>query len=166
METREWRFIDKSEWGEGAWQSEPDKVQWMDPATGLPCLILRHPQHGQLCGYVGVGPDHPMHGAGYDLAGDINVHGGLTFADHCSGDERGICHVVDAGEPDNVWWFGFDCGHAGDYSPGHEARMREVLGRDYHPIPMGPWGADVYRDIEYVRAEVTRLASQLAGVPV
>ncbi len=30
METKEWRFIDKSKWGEGPWQSEPDKMQWLD----------------------------------------------------------------------------------------------------------------------------------------
>lgn len=45
-------------WGNGAWVDEPDKAQWRDEATGLPCLLVRN-QLGALCGYVGVYPDHP-----------------------------------------------------------------------------------------------------------
>jgi hypothetical protein len=34
-----------------------------------------------------------------------------------------------------VWWFGFDCGHAFDFAPGMEARMRacEAELHDDHP---------------------------------
>lgn len=53
METIEYRTADKSQWGEGPWTAEPDKRQWRDEATGLPCLIVRGP-HGAFCGYVGV----------------------------------------------------------------------------------------------------------------
>jgi hypothetical protein len=38
MDTIEYRTIDKSQWGPGPWQDEPDKKQWQDEATGLPCL--------------------------------------------------------------------------------------------------------------------------------
>lgn len=41
MQTKQWTTIDKSAWPRGAWDDEPDKVQWQDPATGLPCLIDR-----------------------------------------------------------------------------------------------------------------------------
>ena len=48
-------------WGDGAWVDEPDKAQWRDEATGLPCLLVRN-QAGALCGYVGVYPQHPYWG--------------------------------------------------------------------------------------------------------
>lgn len=156
METKEWRFEDKSSWGPGPWQSEPDKVQWRDEATGA------------LCGYVGVPPSHPAFGKFYDDV-DVEVHGGLTFADKCheSDDEgRGICHVTEPGEPD-VWWLGFDCAHFMDVSPAMDARSASIglfrfptssLGNE----PGTPGSS--YKGVAYVRGEVTELARQLAAV--
>lgn len=177
MQTKEYRTVDKSEWPRGEWDTEPDKMQWPDPTTGLPCLIVRGPS-GALCGYVGVLSSHPWHGMGYSAAiGECNdhcdaesdyhdthsidalidIHGGLTFADVCAhaGDEsRHICHAPDPGEPDNVHWFGFDCAHSGDIAPAH---MRPYGG------PFGT-GYDTYKNVGYVRSEVTKLAQQLAAV--
>lgn len=96
MKTIEYRTYDKSGWQPGPWMNEPDKKQWQDPETGLPCLIVRGPV-GAWCGYVGVGKDHPWFGKDYtnlSLEWDdperqktpeavIRVHGGLTFADEC-----------------------------------------------------------------------------------
>lgn len=154
-----WNFQDKTQWPErGPWDSEPDKAQWIDEATGLDCLMLR--AHSHWCGYVGVPEDHPLHGKSYDEAyelADIDVHGGLTFSDRC--DPRGpegphICHVPEPGRPDNVWWLGFDCMHSGDFAPSRDTRMPLGIGsREY--------GA-TYKDFECVRAEVTRLARQIA----
>src|SRR5688572_7588915 len=115
METREYRTMDKATWPPGPWQHEPDKAQWQDPATGLPCLIVRN-SSGALCGYVGVSKGHPLFEVGYQGADDydLSCHGGLTYSEHCqpSTDEAlGICHVPAPGEPDHVWWFGFDCAH-------------------------------------------------------
>jgi len=62
-------MIDKSRWGDGPWQREPDRVRWTDPETGLECLMNRHATHGSWCGYVGVGPEHPA----YELSYDGNV---------------------------------------------------------------------------------------------
>jgi hypothetical protein len=109
--------IDKSKWGPGPWQDEPDRVLF--EAHGFPCLIVRVPHSGHLCGYVAVPPGHPWHGKGYD---DVrtkdgewpDAHGGLTYAGACSGT---ICHVPKPGEPDDVWWLGFDHAHCGDSSP-------------------------------------------------
>jgi hypothetical protein len=42
MKTKQWNNCDKSYWGEGPWQHEPDKMQWTDDDTGLPCLIVRN----------------------------------------------------------------------------------------------------------------------------
>jgi len=151
METLEYRTIDKSGWQRGEWDTEPDKRQWQDAETGLPCLIVRGPM-GALCGYVGVPEGHPAHGKDY---GDIDVqcHGGLTFADSCHGGEesRGICHKPEAGEPDHVWWLGFDCAHSGDMYH---------MGITGMPL-MDHGGYSVYRNIVYVTGECASLAKQL-----
>lgn len=123
MEKMEWRTEDKAEWPRGEWDSEPDKVQWQDETTGLPCLIVRGPSGG-LCGYVGVSEGHPYFGKEY---GDCRVdcHGGLTFSDFCADSDdpsKHICHIPGPGEPDRVWWLGFDCAHLYDYTPGRYAR--------------------------------------------
>lgn len=216
METKEYRgFVDKSEWPRGEWDDEPDKVQWRDDATGLPCLIVRGP-HGAFCGYVGVSDRHPWHGKGYGSCvapsctdrteergwcdhtpeSMLKTHGGITFASGCHHGTRegwektvaalpkweaesrqfprgdaarrlkinlpfkdnfdgwmerqqavGICHIPAPGEPDNVWWFGFDCAHSGDLAPAYDS----LNGYD-----------SSYCDLEYVRREVTSLAAQLS----
>lgn len=170
--------VDKSSWGPGEWQDEHDKIQWRDEATGLACLANRGPG-GHWCGYVGVPPGHPAHGMDYDrvydLFGDydsdgyLDVHGGLTYAAECAHgpEESSICHVPEPGEPDNVWWLGFDCAHSGDLSPSHAARDRERYEATGDPLwrPIeAPWGPDRYRTLEYVRGQTTKLARQLAGV--
>jgi len=140
-------MTDRSTWGEGPWQNEPDRKEWRDEATGLPCLIVRHPLMGQLCGYVAVPPGHPWHGVkcNDDRLDNVRAHGGLTFSAAC--DEDGlVCHVPQAGEPADVWWLGFDCGHAWDLIPGIEA--------------MGSWDHCTYRDMPYVEAECAKLAAQ------
>lgn len=244
MKTREWRWDKiKPSWGPGPWEEEPDKRQWTDPATGLPCLIVRN-RLGGLCGYVGVPPSHPWYGRDYSSCtlpvatprgpreGDqdglmaklgpewrkrqeeqlvckedycahtpssiIEVHGGLTFADHCApitperweafrqqrpameamaakhpqGDAADdlrdwagtwdsyeawaeqqtamtICHVPEPGEPP-LWWFGFDCGHAGDILPGMARFFRAPTGY-----------LQTYKNLTYVTRQCARLAEQL-----
>jgi len=138
---------ERAELGPGPWQDEPDKVQWIDRETGLNCLIKRNPI-GALCGYVGVEATHPLHGVNYGDMDDIEVHGGLTYSSACDGDEQtGICHVPVQGRGE-VWWFGFDCAHAFDLAPSR--RLRNWLSKD-----------DIYRDINYVKSEVEKLALQL-----
>lgn len=198
MERIEYRnVIDKTEWARGAWDQEPDKIQWQDEATGLPCLIVRGPS-GALCGYVGVAPDHPWHGKDYDSC-EVEVHWGLTFAHGCAeisrekwgkwreaqlarreeaakyprGDaardlkewekerddydawaaratSRFICHVAALGEPDPVWWLGFDCAHSGDLSPSYGHLRRYSSDETYKPI-------------SFVEMECRSLAKQIAA---
>lgn len=134
---------------EGPWQSEPDKVQWLDAVTGLPCLIVRG-NLGSLCGYAGVYPGHPLHGKDYDDL-EVEVHGGLTFADVCregKDEGSGICHIPEPGTPEHVWWFGFDCAHCFDFIPAMD-NLRDSQYRS------------VYRDVNFVKAEVQQLAAQL-----
>lgn len=159
MQTLEYRTVDKTKWPRGEWDEEPDKRQWTDEATGLPCLIVRGPG-GALCGYVGLAEGHPYHSKDYlQIEADIEVHGGLTFADFCADtkdESRHVCHKPEPGEPDHVWWLGFDCSHSGDIRPG-----------DLNPHWCGPssWG-ESYRCFAYVQRQVTKLAAQLAAVAV
>lgn len=224
-ETREWSEAPgKSEWKAGPWHNEPDKKQWSDAETGLPCLIVRGPV-GALCGYVGVTKGHPFYGVGYSECPQgaacadrteenlwcdhtpehlLEVHGGVTFAGPCHTPSReawekmkgqvpkaraeasrypvgdsarwlkrwepllddydawvlhcqatNICHVPAEGEPDDVWWFGFDCSHAGDVAPGMPYDL-ERMG-----TPTGWNTIHEYRDIAYVEQNCAALARQL-----
>lgn len=67
---------------------------WM--AHGLPCWVTSGPV--SLLGYVGVPVSHPDHGKEYDAV-EVDVHGGLTFAEKL----------------DDGTVFGFDVGHYGDW---------------------------------------------------
>lgn len=159
METKEWTNVNKSKWGDGPWQSEPDKMQFPDEATGLPCLIVRN-NSGALCGYVGVPEGHPAYKKHYDDV-SADVHGGLTFSDQCrpGKEEENICHIPSAGESDNVWWLGFDCIHAGDFGPAFDRLMAAVSGR----TPL--WGnRETYKTVKYVKREIKQLAAQLAAM--
>lgn len=154
MKAMEWTFVDKTQWPDGEWNSEPDKLQWQDEATGLPCLIVRNVV-GALCGYVGVDSGHPWYGVSYGYQEDcpderVSVHGGLTYSDFCMEAENGICHVPAAGEPDRVWWLGFDCAHAGDMSPAYSYLLS---------LPR-----ESYRNVAYVKAQCASLAAQIAAV--
>lgn len=142
IDTIEWRRdpSTRKRWGSGPWDGEPDKKQWPDPATGMDCLAVRNAM-GSWCGYVGVPVGHPWHGKGKDGVDVGGVHGGLTFADVCHPSERpgyGICHEA----AEEVWWFGFDCEHYMDASPGLMSN-----------------GA--YRTLAYVQHECAELARQL-----
>ncbi len=106
--------------------------------AGLPCHIHRT-QQGFLCGYVGVPSSHPLYGVGLDILEEIPldiVHGGVTWA--------GRAHWKE----DEFWYFGFDCGHYGDYAPFFIANAPDAK----------------YRDMEYVEKECRRLAELLSNV--
>ena len=175
METKEYRTIDKSIYPKGPWTDEPDKVQWPDPATGLPCLAVRQPRYGNWCGYVGVAPGHPLHGVpayadaenGIERGANdvVSAHGGITFTDVCmaEGDEaQRVCHVPGPGEPEHVWWIGFDCAHCYDFSPFRATIMAEVSEdkEKMHRL-FGPNPHEIYRDLDYVKRECAELAAQL-----
>lgn len=168
--------------GEGPWSAEPDKVTWIDFDTGLPC-IMRRGTDGALCGYVGVGPDHPLAGVGEEaLPHDppIIVHGGVDYASPCREYEPqavSVCHirlprtvpghtpssvgspfdartmVALARLPEELWWFGFSCNQPYDLVPEH--RHVEALGLE---------NGRIYRDERYVVRETTNLAAQLHAI--
>lgn len=170
-----WWLRDRTGWPAGPWDEEPDKVQWTDAATQLPCLIVRN-HSGALCGYVGVAEGHPFFKVPYQccalgLCGDelgyasycshspairLSAHGGLTYSDLCQEDEPpfGVCHIPEPGQPDHVWWFGFDTAHSGDLAPGDSLWQR---------FGFRKW--ETYRDLAYVQRQCAALAAQLAAIP-
>jgi hypothetical protein len=79
-----------------------------------------------LCGYVGVTEGHPWFGRHkYEI--DAEVHGGVTFAlasERHREQSSSTCHQPDEGEPDKVWWVGFDCAHSLDLLPSQPNRPR------------------------------------------
>lgn len=146
--------------GEGPWVDEPDHLEFR--AHGLPCIVHRalhfgpdgrNQGGGHWRGYVGVPPGHPWHGKKLDQehCDEIDVHGGITYASLCHGH---ICHVPAPGEPDDVWWLGFDASHHRDLQPATRQLLREIGHLDdFHRV-------DVYRNLEYMRGECEQLAAQ------
>lgn len=151
----------------GPWSDEPvDKLAWRDAATGLACILLR--QHdGVWAGFVGVEPGHPLHGFHADAlpaAAGLSPHGGIDYAEACSrqGPEAiQICHVPqrDRVRPtgqvmqrDDAWWFGFAADKPGDLVPtGAKPRLAREEG-------------EIYRDIDFMYRETTKLAHQLKEI--
>lgn len=158
---RTFQFAERHPPGDGPWRDEPDKAQWVDEKTGLDCLIVRGP-FGALCGYVGLPPEHPWHGAGHKmkLLAKVRVHGGLTFASYCqegAEDGPGVCHVPEPGRPEHPWWIGFDCCHPYDHQPGLHSVLALV------GIQTALAKMQTYRTFHYVQVQVTRLAAQAAA---
>lgn len=98
---------------------------WED-INGYVCIV-RRTDGGWLCGYVRVSWDNnPI-----DIDCDkMYVHGGITF--------EGTLDYLGVGG----YWIGFDCNHAGDWTP-----MLDAYG--------------VYRDTKYVENELFDLTVQL-----
>lgn len=137
-------------WPDGPWNNEPDHVEF--ETDGVPCILHRN-RFGTWCGYAAVPPGHPAHGKGWSDV-DVRVHGGITYADSCNGT---VCHVPKPGEPDDVWWLGFDCGHSSDQSP----RML-MLDAQLGFRGFSSWGT--YRTVDYARAQTEGLARQLKAM--
>lgn len=139
---------ERKQWGSGPWEHEPDHVQFK--AHGFACMLHRNPM-GAWCGYVGVPASHPYYEKDWDQVPDIDVHGGLTYAGKCQGE---LCHVPEPGEPDDIWWLGFDCSHCYDETPALSSRLKRFQAAS--DLVFG-----IYRDEAYVTDETTRLAQQL-----
>ncbi len=148
-------------WGEGPWQSEPDREEWVDPVTGYHCIARRSHSLGAWCGYVGIPKEHPYNGKSSRDIDNIYVHGGLTYSEECNGEPgSGICHKVEDCK-DHAWWLGFDCGHFGDYSPAMESVIpTHIIYTEVDaPLP------DIsYKTLDYTKNEITSLASQLKAM--
>ena len=157
--------------------------------AGYKCVVI-FGSIGHRCGYVGIPKNHPLYGKDYSDyleikkadVGDREVSGILPLLGAwLDEDERirieayfqchgGITYAGGGGHSSypigsDLWWFGFDCGHAGDKSdldyamqkfPSHrkEYQQRKMVESKY-PID------DVIRTEEYVADECKKLAEQL-----
>lgn len=153
--------IDRSGWGPGPWDGEPDVAFWRSAAGGLPAAAIRSGL-GAWCGYVAVREGHPLHGKARIR---LRVHGGVTWArSNLPGDES---PPEVFGEGEQLWWIGFDCDHAfSDVSPAFGPAVRALVARLSERIAVH--GAVVpgheYRDLVFVRAQCERMAGQLVEV--
>ena len=149
MDKMEWQdHPERSKFKPGPWLNEPDRIQWRDDATGLPCLMNRK---GVWCGYVGVDKTSPLYEKSCsDIGGEFEVHGGLSYSDLAKAGGLICCGLE--GEDDELWWLGFDCGHYMDY--------RSVVS----DLPVFSREDGIYRDVVYVHGEVTNLAKQIVEV--
>lgn len=127
------------------WETEPDFLEFVDEDTGYRCFIRRNPELKHLCGYVELPKEHKLYGKDYinneEIFNEIDVHGGVTYTGEIRFKQQNytIEYVV-----------GFDCGHAGDYSPySWSTAISKAL----------PY--ETYKDIEYVTNECKNLAKQL-----
>ena len=138
-------MIDRSGWRAGEWDTEPDRLDFEH--AGFACLLQRN-WMGTWCGYVGVGPDHPLHGKPYSWLR------GLNYAGACEGT---ICHIPKPGMPHDVWWFGFDCARQGDIAPGVEALALHSGVKPDWPLTA------TYKNIDYAKTKTEALAERLKG---
>jgi hypothetical protein len=118
----------------GEWDSEPDLVvlPFEDDYVGR--IVRQYP--GYLCGYVGLPVSDIRNGEHYDsdIFTGISVHGGLTYSGFV--------------DPESKRWFlGFDCAHH--------------LDKWWFNSKILDLGNGVYRNIDYVKAEVVSLKEQL-----
>lgn len=136
----------------------PYRVEREWKHRGLMCAATMANEGGHRCGYVRVPPAHLLYGKDYDLA-DVKVHGGLTFSEMepCTDHEDG-----------QGWWFGFDCGHAGDrlYDP---VVILETLSPSAREIAEIMNRFKFHADGHYwtqaeVEVECESMAEQLAGL--
>lgn len=161
-----WWFERPRPMGDGPWNDEPDKIQWIDEGTGLDCLMVRSLLSGSWCGYVGVPPGHPLYNDRDAAEEHLWPHGGVTFGNVCEPGEPeyGICHVASAGAVEKPYWVGFDCGHAGDYSPA----MEHLIGTLPGELRWSAWRElpeDHYWTVDEVRLLTAELAEQVASYP-
>lgn len=153
---------------------------WITEA-GFRAVVIMNEDSGWRCGYVGLSKDHPLYGAQYsephpalippeegtpvgkrgsisifcaaikdksewnspDLVFD--VHGGITY----SGNKPEYPVKSD------LWWFGYDCGHAWDLpSP-------EFIEKNPSRLEFLSFHDSFYRTLFYCENECESLASQI-----
>lgn len=92
----------------------------------------------------------------------FDVHGSLTY----SGGGKNSDYPIKS----DLWWFGFDCGHAGDgidyelamkMFPEEEERYKRLMQIDREIYGEPDEREDVIRSEEYVAEECKRLADQI-----
>jgi hypothetical protein len=141
----------------------PYKIEREWKHAGFSCAVVLAREAAHRCGYVRVPPGHPMHGKHYDAV-NVDVHGGLTFA------ELEPCKEHADGQG---WWFGFDCAHAFDAMYNPEAKVEDLVSDEAKAVlrihrecglKYPSRSAEHYWTEAETAAETERLADQLAEV--
>jgi len=164
------------------WLFEPDRIEFA--SGGLDCVMVRGPLDA-WCGYFGVTREHPWYGKDYnaEVDGDVDMntciedigilnafammrnrrkkgkaeiaslipcHGGLTWS--------GPSHYI-ADSNEDIWWFGFDCGHSGDKIPGRRSQGRVFdINSAMFALGFPENGGGKYRDAGYVMESLKKAA--------
>lgn len=144
MNKTKWTKEEKLElFGDGEWVNEPDYLEFEH--EGYKCIIKRRFRDsligGHLCGYVQLDKIHPLHGIDlvrYSLDNEDIVHGGITYSES---------------DENNIFRIGFDCGHSGDIIPFQNSMYARI--NAIYPFESG---RKEYRNIEFAKAEVKKLA--------
>lgn len=161
-------------------------------ASGLRCVAIAGYSNGRRCGYVGLPKTHPLGGVGYGdetpllvelwekvKEGPIGDRGTISLFCHLLRDEtryptadvvfdvHGSITYGDADPEypvpsDDLWWYGFDCGHFDD-APDPELLKQAGLNKEIRAALSCDFGTSrVVRDLAFVVAECEKLAAQLA----
>ena len=143
--------IPKAQWGDGPWLDEPDNHEFVQ--QGFQCILKRN-HSGAWCGYVLLPPDHPWYGIDTESL-TVDCYGGVTWAEK---DLPASNKYTDIRA--DHWVIGFDCTHAFDYAPHHEAVLNQIIpSRSFRPqLPSAR-----YRDLNFATEETIKIANQAAS---
>lgn len=158
--------------------------------VGYKCVVI-FGNMAHRCGYVGIPKNHTLYGKNYDYHLEIKksdiwgreVSGIFPLLGACIDKDERIrieayfqCHggISYSGGGTNsnypiksdLWWFGFDCGRAGDkadldYAIQKFPSRKEIYQMQKMIESKFPVGVDVVRSEEYVADECKKLAEQL-----
>ena len=151
---RKFDLVNKDEWKQGPWLTEADALYWIHPTFFYPCMAKRS-YVGTWSGFVALDSHHPLYFVdSYNEAYKyIEIHNGVTFCDFLPQDALTFA-------PAQRWWFvGFSCNGPYDFVPFSEGRRpskaKQLKGKTSD--------APIYRNEEYIIAEVENMANQLAN---
>lgn len=149
-------------WGDGEWVLEDNL--WIKTREGLHLIVKRvavpdgllgeYLFGGHLCGYVSIPIQHKWCGLSLEKAMelDIEVHGGITFADELP--------LI------GQYCLGFDCAHMTDVTPSMEnfySNKRDALElkKRFSAKVRSDFFDKTYRNMEYAMTECRALAAQI-----
>lgn len=157
-------------------------IEWQGILEGNQAVVL-FTTRGHRTGYVGVGPDHPFYGKGYNDTVSQKIF--ETVKDQPYGkrslisvllnedaedirfdilfDVHGSITYANANptypvESTNLWWFGFDCAHFRDATDFES--LRKYYPDVYEPPNLFVNGGEI-RTLEYCKEECLSLSKQL-----
>lgn len=131
---------------------DDDRTEREFEESGLQCCTRTHDM-GHRCGYVALPKGHPLFGRGweacYEIAPDLDVDGGITFANGT----------------DDMWVLGWDAAHAWHRRDWSVASDEFKASRDMYPELYADFSFSAYMvDADMAEQETRRFARQLAAM--